>query len=273
MIVFNITDKDKNTTEHRMRNEWEDISIGQAQALGRIGTPNVLAQNWRALEADKQAFERHAKVNQMGAVQRQEAYKEWDFVNTDKTMHLLTPAKLLRLHKYWRAVLGVLTDTTKEQLKILSTDELLSLVTYSKIVNKMRQISNAYPDDYVPQIVKGFSFGGKEYAFPLDQMLINDVQLAADMDARSFVELLNLDGMGLNGLNGLIAVLGRADGEGFDEKRIVAQAKSFKEIDMATAWNVFFSLANSSLTSLKTIHRYFGAVMPKAGALKIIGMN
>jgi len=267
MIVFEI-----NKQKRQLRNDWEDVSIKQAQRLDNITAPAALVKSWEALKQDRILFEKQNK--EVTGEARVKAWREHKFTHLEQATKHLTVGKMLNMQPYWRKVLAVLSNAAEEEIKGLSAEDCLHLITYGNVPHLLRQINAAFPDTYQPQIVKDFMYDGVKYVFPDDKTLINDTQLAGTMDARSFCEILNFHRMGIHGLNGIIAMFARVKpDETFDEKTAIERARNFEGLDMATAWNVFFSLSWSSTTLLSRINMFLSNKTEQAGRLRIIGTN
>ena len=254
MIVFTV-----NKTEYNLKYQWSEITIGEAERIMQlpISTPHQLLHNAINLDLKKGVTDKDGNL----------VYNHYQ-----AQLKAMQPKDWIEMVDYMRKVIAILCNISTNTLENISYDDINHLITYGNLYTLIKDLQNGYPTmDSKVEIRYSFRYKGHTYYLPTDRDLMNDVQPAWEETSQTLIEGLNLDKMGVEGLSGLVAIFARRKGEKYSESKAIERAKHFKELDMQTAWSVFFSLSELRSTSLRIINSFLGSQVPNT--VKIIRMN
>lgn len=210
MIVININKK-----QYRVKTEWEDITLKQAQQLNELQKPKQLLNVYNATTQEQ--FDKALK-----------ALKRSDNIT------------------YFKQAIELLGGVPMEILEATNTGiEDFYFKHLEKLVVGMH---NMYPHSYEFRKIKSFDFKGKTYQMPSEETILNDTKPLAKEKTAAFIEGMELMSaiqnkvMKEQGLAGLTAVFARPDGDEFTEAGAIERAGLFTDLTMDNHWEVFFCL-------------------------------
>lgn len=103
---------------------------------------------------------------------------------------------------------------------------------------------------YKPKSIRSFKHRDEKYDLPKTLRILGENVPMAEEPIVTFAESADIEAAmaeignkGAEALAMLIAVYARKPGEAYSQKRSLKRSRAFQELDMATAWSVFFYIA------------------------------
>lgn len=206
---------------YKFAENWGEITIEKAEELRKLKMPDSLAQ----------AYEAYTKG------------EKFDSPVDEKTIIKVLPT-------YYGEVIRIMAHMPKSAVKLIHWAERTAI--YKDYLEQFVVGVHHFPA-YELTGVESFDFEGVTYHLPKSREVLGNKEEGAEMTAIEFTESADLeiysrelDGGKYEVLPNIISILCRPEGEEYSEQVSLIRAERFKHLDMATAWEVFFSIIDYS---------------------------
>lgn len=228
MIKFSINGK-----SHNLKNDWSEITISDAIKITALTLPE--------------------------AMQKPEI----------KTSDLLDMVSI----NFAKDVVKILAGVDEETMNKAHAGDIV--VLFRNVLQLVVDLFNLAPVTFTPAMPEYFEHNGERFYYPTSQTF-NDVLIpSTNLDAVSFVESANLlsaltdvKNEGLKQMPVFIACYCKKQGETFDQFKVLERSKSFGNLPMTVAWEVFFCMVQFLTSQVSAIQNYLEK--PKKETIKTV---
>lgn len=168
---------------------------------------------------------------------------------------------------YMIDVFCICSDIQRKDIQGVSAGDIKAYFLYY-LLKFVIDLHSIEPISYVPNNIRSFKFGDKEYFMPESLKVESTVLPMYNTSAVDFVESSNimsniakLEADGLKHMPYIVAIYCRPAGEEYNEQVTLERAKEFMNLPMSVVWEVFFCIQTyTQLYVLNTLN-YTNEVM------------